>query len=125
MKRFRITVDGKEYNVEVEEVREGAVAPQRPVPIAPPAPAPVAPQRPERRPQAPSGSGSLTSPMPGTILKVLVSVGDKVEQGQALVVLEAMKMENNINATTTGTITSIEVSQGQSVDTGQLLLTIE
>lgn len=123
MKKFKITVDGKAYNVEVEEVREGVVAPQRPVPTAKPVPAPAALQR-QERPQVPTGDGSLTAPMPGTILKVLVSKGDKVETGQALVILEAMKMENKINATTTGTITSIEVSQGQNVDTGQLLLTI-
>ena len=67
--------------------------------------------------------GKLTAPMPGTIIKVLVNTGDKVEQGQPVVILEAMKMENKINANATGT-NSIEVSPGQNVDTGQLLLTI-
>ena len=68
--------------------------------------------------------GKLTAPMPGTIIKVLVNTGDKVEQGQPVVILEAMKMENKINANAAGTVTSIEVSPGQNVDTGQLLLTI-
>lgn len=134
MKKFRITVDGTVYNVEVEEV-EGATAttPQMPTPQLPKEeklPPPVAASGQPKEPvtstptQAAPGKGKLTAPMPGTILKVLVNTGDKVEQGQPLVILEAMKMENKINANATGTVTSIEVSPGQNVDTGQLLLTI-
>lgn len=123
MKKFKITIDGREYMVEVEEIKDGAVGVK---PSAPPVQATV--QTPAPRPERPlaaTGSGGITAPMPGTILNVMVKAGDRVEYGQALVILEAMKMENNINANVAGTVTSIEVSQGQSVDTGQLLLTIE
>jgi len=121
-KVFKITIDGKTYSVEVEEVKDGTqpsqtVAP-RPKSAAPPAPIKV-------QPAATQGSSRITSPMPGTVLELLVGQGDKVEAGQPVLLLEAMKMENKITATATGTIASIDVSQGQSVDTGQLLLTIE
>lgn len=135
MKKFRITVDGTVYNVEVEEVGGATAAPtpQMPTPqlpveekLPPPLAASVQPIEPVKRSQAQAapGMGKLTAPMPGTIIKVLVNTGDKVEQGQPVVILEAMKMENKINANATGTVTSIEVSPGQNVDTGQLLLTI-
>lgn len=123
MKKFKITVDGKEYDVQVEELRDGAPSPGvvAPAPVPPPRAVP-APQ--QERPQTPVGSGAVTAPMPGTILKVLVKTGDRVEYGQALVILEAMKMENSINATATGTVAGIEVGAGDNVETGQLLLTI-
>lgn len=123
MKKFKITVDGKTYNVEVEEVREGVQPSSKPVSQAQPrpsAPAPSAPVSP-----GPAGNGGVTAPMPGTILRILVTEGQKVELGQTVAILEAMKMENNINANATGTVSRIQVSPGQSVDTGQLLLTIE
>ena len=126
MKTFRITVEGKEYQVQVEEVQEGTTQPAPtpvPAPAASPAPAPAAPAS---RPDAqPVGSGALTAPMPGTVLKILVVEGEKVEYGQTLLVLEAMKMENGINANAAGVVADIQVSPGQSVDTGQLLLTIK
>lgn len=72
-----------------------------------------------------AGSGTVTAPMQGTILKVLVSVGDTVAIGQSLVVLEAMKMENNIAAEKAGTVKEVRVEAGQSVGTGDVLITIE
>lgn len=124
MKKFRITVDGKTYDVEVEEVREGSAGQERPVRHASPA-APAPAPRPAPKTQAAPGKGKVTAPMPGTVIKVLASAGDKVEVGQTVAILEAMKMENNINANAAGTVTSVEVQPGQSVDTGQLLLSIE
>jgi acetyl-CoA/propionyl-CoA carboxylase biotin carboxyl carrier protein len=71
------------------------------------------------------GSGSVTVPMQGTIVKVLVNVGDTVEEGQTVCVLEAMKMENNIAADKAGTVTEIKVEAGQSVGSGDVVVTIE
>ncbi len=74
---------------------------------------------------AAAGSGKVTVPMQGTIVKVLVEVGQDVEAGQAVCVLEAMKMENNITADKTGTVTEIKVEPGQSVGSGDIVLVIE
>ena len=71
-----------------------------------------------------AGNGTITAPMQGTIVKVLVSVGDTVEAGQAVLVLEAMKMENTINAETEGTVRDIRVSEGDTVGTGDVLIVI-
>ena len=71
-----------------------------------------------------SGSGTVTAPMQGTIVKVLVEVGATVETGQALLVLEAMKMENNINAEKSGTVKELNVSPGDAVGTGDVLAVI-
>lgn len=124
MKKFKITVDGKTYNVEVEEVREGVQPSSKPVSQAQPRPTAPAPSA-SVNPNPAGGNGGVTAPMPGTILRILVTEGQKVELGQTVAILEAMKMENNINANATGTVSSIQVNPGQSVDTGQLLLTIE
>ena len=72
-----------------------------------------------------AGNGTISAPMQGTIVKVLVAVGDTVEAGQALLVLEAMKMENHINAETSGTVKEIRVQAGDTVGTGDVLLVIE
>ena len=127
MKKFKISIDGKTYNVEVEEVRDGVSAQRAPIQSKPTAsPQPAAPPRKyEDTPRPAGGSGTVTAPMPGTILKLLVAQGDKVEVGQPMLILEAMKMENKITATVPGTVTSIGISAGQSVETGQQLLTIE
>ena len=72
-----------------------------------------------------SGDGVIAAPMQGTIIKLLVEAGDTVEAGQAVVVLEAMKMENHINAETSGTVKEIRVAEGDTVGTGDVLLVIE
>ena len=124
MKKLKITVDGRTYNVEVEEVRDGV--PARPSVQPRPAAAPASLKKQiEDTPRPASGSGSVTAPMPGTILQLLISQGDQVDVGQPLLILEAMKMENKITASAAGTVTSLGVSAGQSVETGQQLLTIE
>jgi biotin carboxyl carrier protein len=82
-----------------------------------PAPAPVAAA-------APAGAATVNSPMPGTILDIKVSVGQQVAANEVLLVLEAMKMENDIVTATAGTVAAIHVNKGDSVDTGALLVSI-
>lgn len=141
MKKFLIKVNGNQYEVEVEEIRDGSVpayipaapavsAPAAaPVQAAPAAPvAPAAPAAPVQEKKAASGGSAgkvkVTAPMPGTILKIVASVGDKVKRGQVLLILEAMKMENEIVAPSDGEIASINVTSGSSVNAGDLLVSI-
>ena len=131
MRKFNITVNGNSYEVEVEEIGGVMSAPQAPVaaPAAPATPAPQAAPAPKQEApkQAPSGAqGSITvsAPMPGTIMDIKVNVGDMVEEGQAVVVLEAMKMENDIAAPSSGKVASINVSKGDSVNSGDVIITL-
>ena len=71
-----------------------------------------------------AGGGILASPMPGKIVKLLVKVGDTVQEGQTLLVMEAMKMQNELKTTTTGTITMVHVQEGATVETGSVLVTV-
>ena len=130
MRKFNVTVNGVAYDVEIEEV--GAVA-SAPVAAAPVAAAPVAAPAPAAAPAAPkaapaaagkAGSVAIKAPMPGTILKVNVKVGDSVKSGDVVCVLEAMKMENDICAPQDGVVSSIEVAQGASVATDAVLVTL-
>lgn len=120
MRKFNITVNGKTYDVDVEEV--GGVATSAPVaaPVAAPAaaPAPAAPKA------AATGAHKVTSPMPGTVVSIKVNVGDKVENGTLVAVLEAMKMENEIFAGCEGTVASINANAGDSVNTGDVLVSV-
>ncbi|MEI5991809.1 acetyl-CoA carboxylase biotin carboxyl carrier protein subunit [Enterococcus termitis] len=130
LRKFKISIDGKEYLVEMEEI--GGV-PQAPI-AAPVAPvAPVAEATPTPTPateptapiaNTPAGNDAMPSPMPGTILKILVNVGDTVQENQPLMILEAMKMENEIVAGKAGTVTGIHVQQGEMVNPGEPLITI-
>ena len=121
MKRYNITVNGKAYDVAVEEVDAGsAPAPVAAAPAA--APAPAAAHAPA---EAPVAEGTkVTAPMPGTILDIKVAVGDTVEAGQAVCVLEAMKMENDVNAPVAGKVLSINTTKGSAVETGAVLAVI-
>ena len=123
MKNLRITVNGVVYDVQVEEVSGGA-APAA-APVAAPAVAPAAPVV-AAAPKATGSAGNtkVTAPMPGTILSVNVSVGDSVSEGQTVMVLEAMKMENEIPAPCAGTVASVDVEKGASVETGAILITL-
>jgi len=127
MRKFNITVNGNVYEVDVEEIVNGApvATPVVSAPVAAPAAAP-APAAPKAAPVASGSEGSvkIEAPMPGTVLKVNVKVGDKVSAGDAVVILEAMKMENEIAAPSDGVVASVNVSQGASVDTGALLITL-
>ena len=119
MKRFNITVNGKAYDVAVEEIGGGAPVAATPVAAAPaPAPAPAA------APANVEGT-KVTAPMPGTILDIKVKVGDEVSEGQVLLILEAMKMENDIPATATGKVAAINVNKGDTVNSNDVLVVIQ
>ena len=124
MKRYNVTVNGVVYDVVVEEVTGGAA----PAPVAAPAakPAPAAAPAPAAKPAAPAANAkcSVSAPMPGNILAVNVKVGDKVEKGAVLGILEAMKMENEVMAPDAGTVTSVTVSKGSTVQAGDVLVTL-
>ena len=144
MKEYKLKINGNEYNVTVNEV-DGSMAEvevngtpfkvefDKPVkkaaaPVAKPAakaaaPAPAA--GPAPKPAAAGGAGTaVTSPLPGVILDVCVKEGDAVKRGQTVMVLEAMKMENVIEATADGTVTAIKVGKGDSVLEGAPLVII-
>jgi len=126
MKKYNIKVNGVSYEVEVEEVgstQSPAVSLQTAASVAP-IPAQASSSTPVAQPSNSStGANSVTSPMPGTIVKINVKTGDFVKKGDVLLVLEAMKMENDITAPSDCTIASVNVNQGASVSTGDVLVT--
>ncbi|WP_207696802.1 acetyl-CoA carboxylase biotin carboxyl carrier protein subunit [Enterococcus sp. DIV0212c] len=125
LRKFKISIDGKEYLVEMEEIGGVPQAPVAPAPVVPEVqatPTPVEQAAPEK--STPAGNDAMPSPMPGTILKLLVNVGDTVQENQPLMILEAMKMENEIVAGKSGTVTGIHVQQGDMVNPGEPLITI-
>ena len=125
MKKYQITVNGNTYEVEVEEVSSGAAsAPVQAAPVAAAPKATAAPAAPKAA-AAPAGTKPITSPMPGTILEVKVSVGQSVKRGETMFILEAMKMENEIPATEDGVVASVDTSKGASVATGAVLATLK
>ena len=121
MKNYTSTVNGTAYNVTVEEGTSNAPASQAPVsaPVAAPQAAPAKPAAP-----ASAGSVKVDAPMPGNILDIKVSNGASVKAGEVLVILEAMKMENDIVAPQDGTVASINVNKGDTVEAGQTIITL-
>ncbi len=117
MRKFHVNVNGTPYEVEVEEIAAGA-APAAPVQAAAPAPVPAA-----AAPVA-AGATSVTAPMPGNILDIKVKVGDMVEANTVVIMLEAMKMENEIFAGAAGKVTAINVTKGSTVNSGDVLVVI-
>ena len=122
MKNYRVTVNGVAYDVVVEELN-GSVAP---APVAAPVAAPKAASAPVAAPKASGNAGAtaVKAPMPGTIIKVNVKVGDAVKKGDVLCVLEAMKMENDIMAPADGVVASVEAAKGASVATDAVIVTL-
>jgi biotin carboxyl carrier protein len=135
MKKFLIKVNGSQYEVEVEEIIDGAsysseIAASSVTVSAPAKQAPVldAPQQKttaQTASNSKTGSVKISAPMPGTILKVVANIGDSVKRGDVILVLEAMKMENEIVAPSEGVVASINVSRGASVNAGDLLASLD
>lgn len=126
MKNYTITVNGTPYNVTVEDAN-GSVAPVAAAPAAAPASAPApAPAAAPAAPAAPAAAGSVSvdAPMPGNILDIKVSNGASVKAGDVLLILEAMKMENEIVAPQDGTVASVNVNKGDTVEAGQTLVSL-
>ena len=132
--KYKVTLNNRVYEVEVDAgeamlVDEyEALAPAAPAPVAA-VPAAVAAVPVAAAPAAPAAAGLaagevVKSPMPGNILKINVSAGQKVNEGDVLIVLEAMKMENEITATKAGTVAQVAVTKGQVVETGSPLVVI-
>ena len=120
MKKFSVTVNGTVYDVEVNEVKAGGAAPApaaAPAPKAAPAPAPAA--APKAAAPVAAGATTVKAPMPGKILSVAVSAGQAVKKGDLLLVLEAMKMQNEIYAPQDATVSEVRVSANQTVATGE------
>ena len=110
MKKYTITVNGTAYEVEVEDMGgAAATAPKAAAPKAAPAP-------------AAAGSATISAPMPGKVLEVKVKAGDAVKSGDVLMILEAMKMQNEIMAPADGTISDVRISAGQTVGTGDVMI---
>lgn len=134
--KYKVTLNGKTYEVEVEageamlvdEYEAYAPAPvAAPAPAAAPAAPAAAPAPAAPAPAAPVAVGAgepVTSPMPGNILDIRVAQGDAVKSGQVLIILEAMKMENEIVAPRDGVVNQIVTSKGASVDTGATLIVL-
>ena len=122
MKNYTITVNGNVYEVTVEEgVSTGAAPAPRAAASAAPKAAPAAPKA---APAGAQGSVTVAAPMPGKILGVKANVGQAVKKGEVMLILEAMKMENEIVAPSDGTIASINVAVGDSVEAGATLATL-
>jgi biotin carboxyl carrier protein len=127
MRKLRVTVDGKTYDVVVETLNEQG----NPVAFQPPAPAfqqtsiaPPASSAPKAAAPAPAGPGAVTSPLAGRIVSVDCQVGQKVAAGAQLVTVEAMKMNTFVYAQSDGTVATITVNPGDAVDEGQVLVTL-
>ena len=119
MKAYKVTVNGTVYEIVLEVIDKADIKTPA-APVAAPAPAaPAAPVAP-----AAAGATTITAPMPGTILKVNVANGQAVKKGDVLMVLEAMKMENEIMAPCDATVSSVNVANGASVETGTVLCTL-
>lgn len=139
--RYVVKVNGKEYDVEVEKLGgpyqsltrttayvQGVPVAVAPQPVAAPAPAPVAPTPVAAPAPAPVSSGSgadVTSPMPGKVFKLVAKPGDSVSEGQVIMILEAMKMENEIVAPQAGVVDAILVKEGDMVETETVLATLK
>ncbi len=143
MKEYKYTIDGNKYEVAINEVNdttakvtvngtdytvewEKPVEEKPVVKVQPVAAKPAAPATPAAKPAAAPVSGNaIKTPLPGVIIDVKVAVGDVVKKGQTVVVLEAMKMENNINADRDGKVVAIQVAKGDTVADGAVLVVLE
>ena len=120
--KANVTVNGKSYQVELDRPAKPAVSKPVARPAAAAAAAPVSAPAPKAAPAA--GGAGIKAPLPGVILDIKVKVGDAIAKGQTVAILEAMKMENNINADREGTVVSINVEKGQSIAEGTDIITL-
>lgn len=122
----QVNVNGIPFEVELKQPINPATMPHKPV-VTPPQPTVSAPVSKPEKPAAnvPAGGTKVTAPLPGTITDVKVKVGDTVKDGDTVIVLEAMKMQNNIEAECNGTVTAVLVNKGDTVMEGDALITIE
>ncbi len=130
MKNLRITVNGNAYDVQVEELGGDATptVSAAPAPMAAPVAAPVTAPAPAAAPKAvapAAGANAINAPMPGTIVSVNVTAGQSVKKGDTLVVLEAMKMENEIMAPDDCVVAAVHVNKGDNVDSGTPLVSLQ
>ena len=126
MKKYNVTVNGTTYEVLVEEAGTASAPVSAPAQSAAPqaaAPTPAPAQAPAAAPAA-GGAIKVTAPMPGTILKMNVKVGDKIEPNGLVCILEAMKMENEIFSENGGTVASVNAPVGTSVQSGDVIITL-
>lgn len=127
MEKFRITLDGVTHEVEVEKIGSATSSPRvqaAPAPAAAPVATPAAPKAAAPKVSVPAGATSVSAPMPGKVLSVNATVGQAVKRGEILLVLEAMKMANEIMAPADGTVKDVSVSAGQTVSTGEVLVVL-
>ncbi|NOR10795.1 MAG: biotin/lipoyl-binding protein [Desulfovibrionaceae bacterium] len=132
MKMFRVVVNGSEYKVGIEELAEESASQPSQVKAAPspkvtqPKPTVKAQPKPAaaKKAEPAAAGGTVVAPMPGTVLQVAVNKGDNVTKGQTLLVLEAMKMENEIMAPADGVVQEVNVTQGVSVNAGDILIVL-
>ncbi|MCE5285402.1 MAG: biotin/lipoyl-binding protein [Pelosinus sp.] len=126
MKKFNVKINGVAYEVEVDEVKTAVAAVKAAAPAAAPAkpaaPAPAA--APAAKAEVGAGDTAVNAPMPGKIVKIITEVGKQVKAGDVLVVLEAMKMQNEITAPKAGVVKGINVTAGQGVKPGEVLVVL-
>ncbi len=142
MKTYKVTVDGQPYTVQVEEIKEdsarvlpgAAEKSSSPVSKVQTAPGPVTvnkeaavpdKKQPEAISKVGAGGSSIKAPMPGSVLEVKVNVGDDIKDGDVLIVLEAMKMENELTASQAGTVAEVLVKKGDTVNSGDPLIVLK
>jgi biotin carboxyl carrier protein len=131
MSKYRITLDGKTYEMDVELIGEGgAVKPvakkaESAVPVSAPAAVSAAPAAPAKQAQPEVSSGSVVAPMPGTVIKIVKNAGDEVKAGELVLILEAMKMENEISSPVSGVISAINCTAGGTVNGGDVLFEVK
>ncbi len=121
MRKFLVNVNGTSYEVEVEELKGDAAA----VAAAPKATSAAAPKTVAASPVVTDAASTITAPMPGSIVGINVKAGDSFKRGQVLLVLEAMKMENEILAPRDGKIVAVYTSKGSTVNSGDVLIAFE
>ncbi len=124
MSKYRITLNSEVYEMEVELIEEGSAPTKTDAVPAVRSTEHSAAQKAPAQAEGASADGAVVSPMPGTVVRLMAAQGDKVSKGQPILVLEAMKMENEITAVKDGVLSELRVAEGQTVAGGEMLFTI-